>query len=158
MLLQDDLFRFLWIILQFISQILLQLHMEWETSADSRWCERNMFYLPIISASATGAFWCKSDPEILPSSPPASSVPWQITLFMKCQADTSSYLETECLQFSRWCTSTLLNWDRWMFIHLFRRKRLKCFLTQLLVEYFRLHLTGNDWIATVNHKFGHTDC
>lgn len=39
----------------------------------------------------------------------------------------------------------------------FRRKRLKSFLTQLLVGYFRLHLTRNNWIATVNHKFGHTD-
>lgn len=45
-----------------------------------------------------------------------------------------------------------------MFVHFFRRKRLESFLTRLLVGYFSLHLTKNDWIATVNRKFGHTVC
>lgn len=75
--------------------------MERGTSAVSRWCEGSTFYLPIISAWATGASWYKSSPAILPSPPLASSGLWKITLFRKCQADTSSYLATECLQFCK---------------------------------------------------------
>lgn len=51
----------------------------------------------------------------------------------------------------------LIEMDGCLFIF-FRRKRLESFLTQLLVGYFSLHLTKNDWIATVNRKFGHTVC
>lgn len=136
MILKDDLFRFLSVILQFSSQLLLQFqHMEWGTSAVSRWCEGNMFYLPIISASATGASWCKSNPEILPSPPLGSSVHWKITLLRKCQADTSSCLETECLQFCM-ISIHLIEMDGCLFMFLPKGKALESFPTLLLVRHF----------------------
>lgn len=142
MMLKVDLFTFLWVVLQFSSQLLLQLqHMEWGTSVVSRWCEGNMFYLPIISASATGASWCKSNPEILPSSPLASSVPWKITLFRKCQGDPSSYLVPAILQDGAHHHHSIET-DGYLFIFN-TRERLKSFLTLLLVRYLGFNLTRN---------------
>lgn len=98
--------------------------MEWGTSAASRWCEGNKFYLPIISASATGASWYKSSSAILPSPHLASSVLWKITLFRKCQADKGSYLATECLQFCKMVYISII-YLKWMDICSLSYQRVK---------------------------------
>lgn len=144
MILKVDLSTFLWVVLQFSSQLLLQLqHMEWGTSVVSRWCEGNMFYLPIISASATGASWCKSNPEILPSSPLASSVPWKITVQeMSGWSKQLSRNRVPAILQDGAHHHHFIEMDGYLFIFN-TRERPRSFLALLLVRFLGFHLTRN---------------